>query len=130
MRHFRLETWVFLGMIALIIGSLFNAKITPDKTVNTPIITPAKEPESEASILNTARGACAVFVKKQLNDPDSAQFEDSRRFWAKKEKNGIYHAFVELRAKNGFGALMKGTFDCKVTQSNGNWFLVYLKEII
>lgn len=69
----------------------------------------------------TALAACMDLVKLKLNDPDSAQFDPfnpkTPRTIKQLSKGPIttqYKVRFQGRAKNGFGALMMGTFECLV----------------
>ncbi len=58
---------------------------------------------------------CMKLTRSTLNDPDSAQFDAlSAPREIKALKGGIYRVRFQGRAKNAFGALMLGTFECGV----------------
>lgn len=106
------------------------AQLTPDqRAAEEKLKAQAAAKKLEADDLDTARSACEDFVKKTLHDPDSAQFEDFRTYWAKLEKKDIYHVQVRVSAKNGFGALRKIAVDCRVAKAKGEWFAVRIKQI-
>lgn len=76
---------------------------------------------------NGARGACMLFIKQQLHDPSSADFETSA--FTEKKKDGSWTVQRHLRAKNKLGALVLGVYECRVRLSGENWSLLSLKEI-
>ena len=90
-----------------------------------------KGPEPPPPDDQMASFMCGEFIKKQLRDPDSADFVtkpiDGR---AVKAPNGSYVSLLTVRANNGFGGKTVSTFDCEVTKdSGGNWQLQSLSEV-
>ncbi len=76
-----------------------------------------------------AKLMCQEFVKRQLNDPESAQFDDVDTYFAK-YSNWNYNVQVHVRARNGFNAMRPAIFDCKITPgSDGKWILLGIKQI-
>lgn len=63
---------------------------------------------------STARYACMEFLKRQMNDPDSAKFERRSEWPAVTNKDGTITVLVSGRAKNGFGAYILGQWLCAV----------------
>ncbi len=57
-----------------------------------------------------ARMACREFVKKSLNDPDSAEFDDVDTYPSEDHNDGTFSVQVYLRARNGFNAMRR--FSC------------------
>ncbi len=62
---------------------------------------------SEAS----AAGACMMFIKRSLHDPDSAEFGMTKDATIN-IRDGRALVLREVRAKNGFGAMRKTVFGC------------------
>ena len=84
--------------------------------------------EKEAKIPD-ARLMCKEFVKRTLNDPDSAQFDNTESYYAKYSK-GIYDVQVSVRARNSFNALIYGIFDCKTIPASGDkWIPLGIHQI-
>ncbi|MBY0445589.1 MAG: hypothetical protein K2Q15_10325 [Burkholderiales bacterium] len=79
--------------------------------------------------ISNAKFICGEFVKKSLHDPDSAQFEDFRHYGIDLQKGGVYLVQVDLRAKNGFGAMRRMMVNCRTKLENGNWVALSLKEV-
>lgn len=75
-----------------------------------------------------ARGACREFVRRALNDPDSAQWEPGTSWERAELEDGRWIVYPELRARNAFNALIRTRFECIVEQRDGNWHLVSLEE--
>lgn len=76
-----------------------------------------------------AKLSCREFVKRSLNDPGSAKFEPVDNYTTLVNKDGGYTVYVTLRAKNAFGALIKGAYACVVENGHGEWRLVSLTPI-
>lgn len=79
-----------------------------------------------------AKLMCKEFVRKQLHDPDSAEFEDYNTYPAEYvKKDGVYKVQVFLRARNAFNALRRGVFECQAMpwSADGKWILVKLRQI-
>jgi hypothetical protein len=75
-----------------------------------------------------ARGACREFVRRVLNDPDSAQWEPGTSWERAELDDGKWIVYPELRARNSFNALIRTRFECIVEPRDGNWYLVSLEE--
>lgn len=70
---------------------------------------------------DSAKLACIYYVKKHLNDPDSAEFpvgEIERRLHSKaiKQKNGTWKVTFTGRARNQFNALVMASFQCVINK--------------
>lgn len=88
----------------------------------------AKKAERDLAI--NAASACRSFIKKNLKDPDSAQFEYADyEAPAHKNKKGIFEVQHKVRAKNSFGVLNLSYFNCNLMESGDKWILVDLKEV-
>ena len=87
-----------------------------------------KELSEKEAQLPSARYACKEFVKKLLNDPDSAEFEPTNTYPAEYKGNNLYAVQVTARARNGFNALRWATFDCQIYSSGGNWVPAKIKQ--
>ncbi|OPX99586.1 MAG: hypothetical protein A4E60_02727 [Syntrophorhabdus sp. PtaB.Bin047] len=69
--------------------------------------------------LSAARGACLMYLKTVLHDLDSAKLDSSYNWYVEERKNGTILVRPTGRAKNAFGAYIKGTWNC-VTKQQGN----------
>jgi hypothetical protein len=84
----------------------------------------------ERARLASAQYACREFVKRSLHDPDSAEFEDHRTYWAEKRRGGTYVVQVRVRARNAFNALRAGVFECTARRAaNGDWSAAKVKQL-
>lgn len=88
-----------------------------------------KAEEARIAELNNARYACQEFVRRSLNDPESADFEPHRSFWAEKTKDGAFDVQVHVRAKNAFGAKLKSVFECRARLDGDKWLPVKLRQM-
>lgn len=72
--------------------------------------------------------ACRQALISTLNDPGSFSYIES--YGSQDDSgNGIFNAFVKGRARNGFGALITGTWMCEVTESGPNLVVNTVKQI-
>ncbi len=77
----------------------------------------------------SARYACEVFVKRSLDDPDSAQFDDANTFPVREIKPHMYRVQVGLRARNGFNALRYARMNCYTSPAGGRWVALPIQQI-
>ena len=88
-----------------------------------------QEQAERESLIPTAQYACQKFVKQQLNDPDSAEFNNASSYPAS-VKGNVYSVEVSGRARNGFNALRYVTFRCEaVYMGNDHWVPASIKQI-
>lgn len=129
MRHFSLATWVFLGLLALGIASVFNSALSPKHAAVTTLPEPeVKHVPTEAERTDGAKSACMWFVQHSLNDPSSADFDGSDSFSVKKTKDGVYHVRLGVRARNAFNALVWGQYDCEVLPAGDSWIPLKVRQ--
>ncbi len=76
-----------------------------------------------------ARYACKDFVKRSLNDPDAAQFDDASDYYIERQSGGRFLVQVKMRAKNGFNALRHIAVNCVTRRSGENWVAISVKQI-
>ena len=129
-------TWVVLGIIVIgVYSAISNSGKSEDKeAARVAAMTPeqrASETKAKADSeqLSSARYACREFVKRSLNDPDAAQFDDTSGYFTEKQTVDKFRVEVTVRAKNGFNALRHITVNCVTQQTGGKWFPVFVKEI-
>lgn len=71
-----------------------------------------------------ARDVCEQFVEKRLKSPGSAEFSDE----SATGDSGTYTVAGSVDSENGFGALVRNQYVCKVTHASGdNWRLMDLE---
>lgn len=87
-------------------------------------------PETPEERIPTARYVCREFVKERLNDPKSAEFDQTSSFPTSVENN-TYTVLVSGRARNGFNALRRVTFECEVLyMEKDGWIPVSIKQMM
>jgi hypothetical protein len=66
--------------------------------------------------------ACQALIKRNLRDPDSADFMTQYADWqvGKRGSNG-YFVVQQVRANNGFGGKTVSLFHCQIHPAGGNW---------
>ena len=91
----------------------------------------SSEPQKATPDDELAAFTCGDFIKKNLRDPDSADFiTDPSTSHASAEPDGSYQALLTVRANNGFGGKTVSTFNCIVSKdADGNWILKSLNEL-
>lgn len=99
---------IFVLIVIIVLASLNK----PDK----PLTEEEKRIQAEEKVksdiqwkISTLTGLCQKEISKNLNDPDSANFGE---FKVIPLSNETYKIIQEVRAKNGFGAIIKATFVC------------------
>lgn len=108
-------TKIWLGMMVVTLATCSQLdRLTGLDEVNAPV---------EAR--TTAAAMCEQFAKRALHDPDSAKFDWDH---VQERPGQIYDVKLKLRAKNGFGAVRRTQFACKVKPdaSGQKWFLLSL----
>ena len=85
----------------------------------------AKEIEQENK--DGASGVCQLFIKEQLNDPDSMEMIYHGNKVMHVEKN-IYETNIDFKAKNAFGASIPASYHCVVRLEGEDFHLVSLKR--
>jgi len=73
--------------------------------------------------------ACQTFIKRNLRDPDSADFmTDYNGNLVTKQGEAGYLVLQQVRANNGFGGKTVSIFECETHLSEDSWELDNLKE--
>lgn len=73
-----------------------------------------KEPTFE-DYVSAAKSACKQQIRRSLHDPDSAEFPPADAFTVSNEQGSSkFEVAVNVRAKNGFGALRLTSFTCVI----------------
>jgi len=74
--------------------------------------------------------ACRSLIRKNLRDPDSADFmTEYAPGLVTKSADNDYHVVQRVRAANGFGGKTVSIFVCETHLSGGNWHLDSIKEL-
>jgi len=79
--------------------------------------------------LNSARYMCNEALERALHDPDSAKIDDYFTWFAKFQSDNTIQVQPTGRAKNAFGALIKGVWNCKVKVENGTYRVASFEQI-
>lgn len=107
---------------ALLVGGLIViliVAVAPDKPDQR-----APVEDSHAS----AKGACMLFIKQRLHDPDSSKFESSDRAAAHKDGD-TWIVTRAVFAKNAFNATRKAQFICRMRLDAGTWQPISITEL-
>lgn len=65
-----------------------------------------------------AKEACREGVQDQLKSPSSARFSDEE---AEETGEGRYLVTGSVDSENGFGAMIRNDYACKVSETAGSW---------
>ena len=122
MRVASVVAWVVLG-----VGVWSCFLPVPEKAGPPKPLTPE---EAEFQFIAAAKHVCKAGVMQVLNDPDSAKFTPAAEWTAKKTGEATVLVDVNLRAKNGYGALMLGNYICEVEKSGSDWKVIQLDQKI
>lgn len=87
-------------------------------------------PAATAPVDNTiaARGACMLFIKQSLHDPDSAQFDSSDTAYVSSVGN-VWTVQRGVRAKNAFNATRRAVYECKMREEGENWVPLSVRQL-
>jgi hypothetical protein len=88
-----------------------------------------RERKAKEDLLNSVRGICLMAVKESLNDPYSAKFDPSWKWFIEEKEDGLIRVQPTGRAKNAFGAYIHGTWECVIKPDGINSGIVSLKQI-
>lgn len=69
---------------------------------------------------------CRYAIKQSLNDPDSAEFDAVVVMPA---KDDTYIVIQDLRAKNAFGGLVKGSYQCTESYNGASASIIDIKQL-
>ena len=84
--------------------------------------TPAQlKAEMAAERPGSARAACENFVRRHLDDPDSAEFIDRSTWPVIESSPRHFEVTATVRARNGFNALRLGRFHCTLEDRGDTW---------
>ena len=117
-----------LGLLVVVglfwLGGVFSSK--------KPAVPPT-EAEVKAQALEdlklSARGACRIALENSLNDPGSAEWEPGYTWLVVVTGPDLVHVEPVLRAKNGFGALMKIRVMCDARLIDEQWHIERLEQV-
>lgn len=73
---------------------------------------------------DAARGACMLFIKRQLHDPGSAEFQESTHTSRDGDTWTVHRA---VRAKNALGAMRLQEYECQIRQTGDQLSLISLQ---
>lgn len=108
---------IIFGVVVLTITAQVVINQFVEKEVQTPeqlaAVEAAKALEVRKRRLELSRIACVRVLKTDLNDPDSAQMTDSSSWHVQELNDGGIQVQLTGRAKNVFGAYIKGVWDCR-----------------
>lgn len=111
-----------LGIIIFFITVLFfglqSISSNPASTAPSPLRDPSE----------SARGACMLFIKQTLHDPDSADFGVSSDSEVTHRDN-IWIVRRQVRGKNAFNAKRLAVFECKMREEGMNWVPLSVRQI-
>lgn len=127
--HFRKQSIVprlfVAALVLIVLYVLMKGGSSPPADVQE-----AARPRAPDDPSTSARGACMVFVKQRLHDPDSAEFPPSPSTSVTKREAGMWLVRMPVRARNSFNASRLKTFDCLMSyrQSDGTWSALAVSE--
>ncbi len=112
----------FLVIVAALVFFGVTSLIETNNSTKNKTVTPPNP-------IETAPGACMLFIKQVLNDPDSAQFPNSSNAIVEVVGENTFKVKYPLRAKNKFNALVKTTFECHIKFDGAEWRALSVFEL-
>lgn len=79
------------------------------------------EPRLGADTAAGAYVACEDAVRERLKAPATAQFPDFREAFVRDLDKGVWQVMAHVDAENGFGALLRSDWTCRVLAASGRW---------
>lgn len=121
-------------LLALVIAIAASQSGRSSSSAATSPETPAQKDSSwEANGASTALYAafqlCQEAVTRNLKAPSTAKFADYYDSYAKETSRGHYHLQLKVDAQNGFGAMLRNTFDCRVTRNIDRFQITSLESL-
>ncbi len=93
-----------------------------------PLTAEQKAAKDHAASKVTAAHACRNLVKQTMHDPESSQWESP--WYTDATNNGsVWEVQITGRAKNKFGALVRGTFQCKMNRTGDDWRAIEVRPL-
>lgn len=88
------------------------------------------EAKARRDDIGMAEATCSLVFEKRANDPSSVEWIREEREFSY-TSNDMKHAtsIQGVRAKNGFGGLVKGTVRCKLVKDESGWVVQKLEEL-
>ena len=123
-------TWIIGGIFLVILIKCTFTKQDIENKVAADIA--AMTPEQKEAALEKvhkadAKWACREYLQKALKVPSTADIPNYNDFEAHGIGTGPYAVTGSVEAQNSFGAKIRGSFECVVDKSGGNWQLIDLK---
>ena len=111
-----------------------NAKTAAREAQRRAALTPEQKSAEDAAKATSkeredAQFVCQDFVRKTLQDPDSAQLADYHTYPTEHQKDGSWRIQVSGRARNGFNAMRELYVNCHVRLNGGNWRALSMQEV-
>jgi hypothetical protein len=109
---------------------LFCFALLAVKTCNAPLPPEEQIKSDRAELENSARHTCQYFIEKNLNDPDSVEYDRELLDRIVVEETPTnWSVQLKLRAKNKFNALVPAKFMCKLSYNGKDFSLLSINEV-
>ena len=116
-------TLIVIGFFGAVLASaLLSGQSTTSPTGNT-------QESAQVDMRQSATGACMLFIKQSLHDPDSAEFGSSKDAVVEQVDETTWKVQRSVRAKNAFNALRLSNFECKMKSEGDTWQPIDVKEL-
>lgn len=115
--------WAGVGILLLFVIFGPEKEKTPEEIAAAEAEKKEQEESWKRSMLQSS---CQTEIERSLNDPDSADWGE---FAVIPLKDGTYSVIQDLRAKNAFGAMVKGSFECVSTYDGTNAVVLSATQI-
>lgn len=131
---------LFAALIGFVIGPMFDEQSQAREQARRAAMSPeqraeedrraeaARDAQRDERQLTQVRYACRRSLLNSLNDPSSAQLGSPSVWPMRRLDDGSVVVVIEGRAKNAFGAYIRGTWECHARRAGGTYELTGLVQ--
>lgn len=123
----KFQDFILNPKVILAIFAIFGVTIFISELSEKPPTAEEIAQKEKRELTSSIELACRVFINKNLNDPDSAIYDNDAIVL--EQKPGIWFVQENLRARNVFNALIKTSYACLIKDEEGKFELLELNNM-
>ena len=123
----KFQGFILNPKIILAIFAIFGVSIFISELSEKPPTQEEIAQKEKRELTSSIELACRVFINKNLNDPDSAVYDNNPIIL--EQKPGIWFVQENLRARNVFNALIKTSYVCLIKDEGEKFELLELNNM-